>query len=874
MHTGLNKKGTSLLVLFLACVLNFSSPLADMRTGKHTDIDIKVVPDALQISLEWGWASEVFDGSLIIENGLLDSFEAPLMDKGESVQRVSAREIKWNSKTVGPTDGVIVSISQCKECVLIFRFRSVQFTVNLIDILRSPIEYKIGKRGAKLVMKRLPKDIMRVKEVRDNFIFTPGEKWSVQMVLEPGIRSVTDMPATLRTEVHSENNRGLIDSRIELIKVSGKKTFKINITSPVKEGVYKVLISIDGLPVQIPQRVIQFIVLDPSHNTELRSTTSQEGQNRKLVDQVNTAQFYGGDRYRSDGSDSVVGVADSAYRVSGTRAERAFKSKDVLHTMNWFAYKLKIQNPGVPHILQVVYPKHVKQRFVVSIIDRNDGRLAKSVLDYMITSKGGSSGLWESAEIVFWPKQEETGVVIVNTLPGAGAAVKSLKLFEVQGKLKGGFNPLNEFCENTGVYFEEVRFDRSLGGKRVLDPGMHTLKNNRSDWNTWYQTITNLVKMMDYYGYNEALIPVYGYGASIYPSQYLGQSTNYDDGIDFSDGRDPVKKDIVRMILTIFERANKKLIPVYEFYSKVDELEKIRISNGLDLINNKGKTSREALKLRTAGPFYNPLHPATQSWVRNVLSEFVGRYGDSSALGNIALQLNTTSWLHYPGLSWGYDAQTFKRFLGDMKLSPDVQEPLTDAVLISEWINKQGLLEEWLNWRNQGVADLFRHVATDLEHGSTNRDLILLYMNIFSSRFGDREHDLKRNTEKSLRILLSRRGVDPKVLSVIPGVKIARPVRLAIPWQRASERRSAVSVNKPAETLFYNAGAEAFVSFHDYFETKVASIDDSLWWRTDYWMVASNFSEEQLRPLQRQKWKNCYDGGWQVPQYKEDMTGL
>ncbi len=100
------------------------------------------------------------------------------------------------------------------------------------------------------------------------------------------------------------------------------------------------------------------------------------------------------------------------------------------------------------------------------------------------------------------------------------------------------------------------------------------------DWTTFHQGGLRLVEYLQHVGYNGLMISVLADGSTIYPSALLEPTPRYDTGMFFDTAADPLRKDVLEMLLRLFDREGLQLIPALEFAAPLPELEAVRRGAG------------------------------------------------------------------------------------------------------------------------------------------------------------------------------------------------------------------------------------------------------------------------------------------------------
>lgn len=824
--------------------------------------------DPISLVMMWGHGPHtVWHGDITVQNGDITGIKPYKMEKADHIVQRSTSRAAFYSVTAGGVDGCKLEIDGSANTVLVFHAAQGVRRVPLKSLFEGQKAIKLDRKGRMLWIHRSSQTVIRFKNLKEDYIFPPNSTWSPSVVVQPGFKTSQTWSAKLTTTIVSHAGSVVRSISRQTSVGGGTNVLDTSVPIPAKQGGYLARFRVSGLPFYVPPLNMDFLVLS-NGSAAVPPTLDAQGvpsQGPILEQTIACANTSEPSTFRSDGTDRVDQYGTVAFRETGRTAHQIFRRKAHRASSNWFAYKLAVRHPGTPYLLRIVYPKNLKQRFVVSILDRNDSKIAVNVLDEMVTSSGDASGgQFGKKDIVFWPRRHHVGVLIVNALNGHPAAVRSIKLYRLPSASLAQLPSAP--CKSRAVYYEEPVFARQFGGSQPKAKFVATRDGTLPDWANWYLGAKRLVELMANSGYTRLMIPVYGYGSALYPSAFAGQGTRYVSGVKFADHREPVRPDVVRLLLTLLQRHHMTLVPIFEFYGRVARLD-AGAGTLAGLRNAQGRLARTVLRLRNPdiGPYYDPLDPRVQKWVADVLSEFLKRYGAYSSLGDVAIQLNTSGWIQYPGPDWGYAKSQVRQFADS--LSMQLPSPLSarDAAL---WVRDNGLQSQWLMWRNNALVSFYKKLAALVSNNSSQSKLAFSYMNIFSSRYSQRSGYLKRPDEHDLRSYLANRGIDPLRLASIPGTVILRPIRLPIPKLGVGRKRPEPSLTDAARKLFAASGASGVVVFHDYYETWLPSLKNRLWWPTRYWMVASYYGKSQLtRALKGSAPSVCYDGGYQIPQY-------
>ena len=102
----------------------------------------------------------------------------------------------------------------------------------------------------------------------------------------------------------------------------------------------------------------------------------------------------------------------------------------------------------------------------------------------------------------------------------------------------------------------------------------------------------------------------------------------------FATGQDPRRKDVLELLLRLFDREGLQLIPAVEFAAPLPELEALKRGGGPRPTGSSGSAPTGSRWLAAAAPrqglapYYNLLDPRVQEAMLDVVRELVARYAN------------------------------------------------------------------------------------------------------------------------------------------------------------------------------------------------------------------------------------------------------
>ncbi len=385
--------------------------------------------------------------------------------------------------------------------------------------------------------------------------------------------------------------------------------------------------------------------------------------------------------------------------------------------------KLPIVALGQPHVLVIRYPNKQSLKLGISIRQEdNAGNAVPLGIDSAICDEFNQSSVEQPPNadrehrIVFWPRSREPFVVISNSDPRSEATLTSATIEAGPKRLTGGALATSN-GRTAAIYLDKPLIADAFSCDKSVD---HLSGVALDDWTTFLQGGQRLVEYVQSTGANGAIVSVMGEGGAIFPSSQLFPTPRYDTGIFFSDGRDPIRKDVVELWMRLFDRAGLRFIPSLEFATPLPQLEQSLsasdVAPGIDWVDSLGRKYVDGLPPRHGlAPYYNLLDPRVGQQVVDIVSEFQQRYSHHRSFRGLGIQLGPQTFLQLPSANWGRDATTLKRFRDDWTTATSAsgqqpQSALPSGVNLNSWIDQQGTAA-FVSWRSHHVTQLFQKLA-------------------------------------------------------------------------------------------------------------------------------------------------------------------
>ena len=614
--------------------------------------------------------------------------------------------------------------------------------LSLADVLSDSVGADLDDRGNRILVGRAPGDTLRVRLPEGPLVFAPGE--TLQLDLQPHRLPV---PRGSKVEIAVELVRGRGSAPLWTAQhdfhVDRPAAIGLQVPLGQEEGAYELVFKAihDGgagwatrlrRPLKwkqsVAERRIQLLVLDPqgpaTGGTEppLSQVVEIDPANPNWFERfAKVPQLPGLPRLWKGplGNDNQqTWQHPSLGRVVRLRPSR--HPGDV----SWEAYSLPIERPCKPHVLEVRYPSDVAQTLGISIVEPN---AAGAVLPIGVDSGvhrveevtgRDPQARWLVHRIIFWPSTKAPMVLITNRRNDAPAVYGRIRVLAGWNHLPQAY-PVAEGEGSRRVL--AAYLDRPLFAESFSATESPVTLSDRSldDWVTFYQGGSRLVEYLGHVGYSGLMMSVMADASTIYPSDLLEPTPRYDTGALFETGLDPQRKDVLEMLLRMFDRRGLTLIPAMEFAAPLPELEAILRQGGpetagLVWVGPEGKTWTEThTPRRGLAPYYNVLHPRVQDAMLAVVREMVRRCGRHPSFGGMALQLSAQGYAQLPDPRWGMDDETIARFCRDKR----VEVPGTGAERFgqrAEFLAGPGR-RAWLEWRAAQLSRFYQRVDQELK---------------------------------------------------------------------------------------------------------------------------------------------------------------
>jgi len=829
-------------LVLLLCLLNLS---AECLGAEKT----------VRLRLAWGSGTvtkQRWTGEISIEGGVLTDLQ-PL---GVEVDAPVAFRIDGSRLIVAPLekrgfDGCDITVRADEQALVRVSLRSEQtpqaavFEAPLSTVITEQLRGPLDELGSFFLAHRSPGDQLRVLPTREHFVFGPGEKWN--LMLQPDLASALAAgPVLLEVQLQATNETKPSWQSTQQIGAAAELENGVNfeITCPSAEGVYRLTVTArpeEGFATRfvpgqqakpIATRDVEFVVVDPAAKLPVLvdqwlPVLTIDPANPRWWQRLPAWAQVPRLRERNTGA---VGNIRLVVRPTPTGELVELPPAPAGSDPYWQSYTLPVRDPGKPHLVEIEYPVGAEQHLAISVIEPDaDGRVTTSQQDASLYSEGLSTagnGEVSVHRFVFWPQTRSPQLLIVNRHASAPAQYGKIKLSKqdtAQATLSQAPLIQTQFNSNgerlVAGYLAKPLLAENFGAAETLDPesGLSV-----QSWDTFLEAASRLAQSLRMGGYNAVMISVAADGSGLYPSRVINPSPRYDTGLLASSGQDPRRKDVLEMLLRVFDREGIRVIPAVQLAAPFPRLEALRLganeqTTGIGCVGFTGQSwLAENSSNDGLAPFYNPLNDRVQAELAELVGELADRYGQHASMAGVAVQISGEGYGLLPGIAWGFDDSTAAEFTK----ATGVALPRQGAERFRQ--RADVLLGEqrgaWSKWRTEKLSQLYTKLAQRITAERSDLRLILATEDVFAGP------ELQQRVRQAIadptdfRQILADHGLDLAQLDNQAAITALVPHRLSVSDQlqgraldlrlnTAAEQGDFVPAKQRRAELFYRTAS-------------------------------------------------------------------
>jgi len=756
-----------------------------------------------------------------------------------------------------------------------------------------------------LLIQRTPGDEIQFRCSSQHLIFQPRQEIKTVWGLNLLNSEKQTFQAKFSWKLSTARSNQLIQEgrkRVDVhTNVLSPHDIPVTIQAPEKEGVYNFDVALENNSETIATRTVQFVVIDPSRkkNTVYEPNSSMRQQQTVLIDEFSpsTAGFLRKidaarlrpnpqlDKFNAPLKKLLSLVPFSKPGQSPVLNERT--------KINWSAYRLQILHTQKPHQLVISTTGATNNAFGVSLLEPNAaGQIVPLGLDWVMNAEAAASQPFgqstgsqkQQFRVLFWPKVESPVLLVHDLNTGLPIPIDQVQVFELPDR-KFQNHELEtarpDLRRLVGAYLHKPLLAENFGATEILDAQS---QRSLDDWTTFLTASERLVQYLGKAGFNSLMINVSSEGSTIYPSEILNSTPRFDSGRFFSNGQDPVQKDVLELLYRLFDREGYSLVPELQFSSLLPELEQLietagAKNEGVELIGSDGRSWQETFQsMRGQGSFYNPLHPQVQEIILQAVEELVGRYGHHTSFRGIALQLGGQGYLQFPNLDWGYDSTTLKAFESDT----GIQLPKSRSINLSrqryQFLTTDAR-QSWIDWRCKKLAEFYHRLASVVHQKSPKAKLILNGSRILRGDFTLANLSEAARDKRKIRELLLSKGLDLQLYSGKAGVQFLRPVEVSFSeYPSVIQLQQSINQDSQFDSLFSSTRSGSMIS-HMPREIRIPEFDAVSPWQPCFtWLAAhplttgTSARKRLVHALAQENAHAIFEGGWLVPLSEDESV--
>jgi hypothetical protein len=767
----------------------------------------------LDVRLRFTWggqAAEKWSGAIAVSGATLSDLQ-PL---GTEADEAAAVRLADNVIRVSPlvrrtADGCDVTVRGDEAATVQIKLQysaeapPKTLEVPLAKAANEEFRAALDDLGGSLLVRRAPGDRLRVTIDRPHLVFNPGEAFTLKLDADLGVvaaETPVAIVATLR-RVGSDEALGEFELSYEPASAASQL---VDLQAPGAEGAYRISIVAQrktGLAGRLvpweknrplAARDVEFVVVDPDARLprladawETVSTIDPANSSwwQRVPQWTQFDKLPGFSTPRPLGSLRPLKVADSPLslvELPASKANEAATDPTSPEPGAWQAYLLAVRHVGEPHAVEIEVPKGVGQHMGVSLVEPDAaGRVTSCRRDCGVyressTIESANPGV-EVHRVLFWPRTKSPALLLTNRSNSQAIRYGKIRLLRRTATPA----PVESFAaignERLVVaYLGTPQFAETFGAAEELDASGRSVDG----WNKFLTAASRLAQQLGASGYNAAIVSIAAEGTSLTPLDALGASPRFDTGALAASGADPIRKDVLEVLLRIFDREGLKIIPAIELAAPLPRLEALAEKEDVRCRAHDGRTWAEHFPSETAvAPHYNLMHEGVQAELARIVDQLVERYASHPSFAGLSLQLSGNGYGVLPGLGWGMDDATLARFAAERQIALPGEGPSQAQQRASLVLGKH--LPAWKEWRKDQVTQFYAGLAARVAQGDAGRQLVLATEDVFSGPFAAERLRQAVASRASVNDALEEVGLDLKQLAAAPGVTVLRPRRYA-----------------------------------------------------------------------------------------------
>jgi len=685
------------------------------------------VREPIEFWVEWGGGEpRSWFGTLRLDQGKIESARG----YGLQADAPGAMFLENDVVTISPRvprtfDSMLIRATAPRDANLVVSFIANGSTsgpfearIPLSTMLESAQHRDLDDGGNKLIVRRTLGDRLRIETDRGSLVFSPGEPFDFSVLPNPTNADRQSQRCRVELKVARSGQRLWSDEQAAQALPDGTiaSLGPFKVVMPQVEGVYDLVVS----DVQTGDwRKLQVVVVQSKRiATNPTDAGSRGGSDRRfqIVQTFDPARPLQPLAVSKRATFADQGAPPRIPTTHGIVRPVKRLNRDLLEigANSWIALPLDATQPGRPHVLEIDYPNDALQTLGITIYEPGSDRpTVDTGLTTTPTNLKESSGV-ATYRLTFWTRTAAPILVLSERDGKQPATVGAIRLAAAPIELPELGADLPPAGRLVAAHLNTTMFPELFSATSAIDS-----QSGRAlrDWVTFFEGAQRLIQTLKHRGYNGAVIPVVSDGGALYPSRLLEPTPRFDDGVFFATSQDPMQKDVLEMLLRMFDRAGLQLIPSVRFTGTLPILEakrRLGEASSINLVNTDGDRWRPSASSFGVGTHYNPLDEDVQSAMSSVMAELAGRCRSHASFAGLAIELANESYASLPGPDWGADDQTLERFMA-VRAADATSEP-----------GAKGVRQAWLSWRADRLSEMYAAMRRDIQAADRDAQLYLL----------------------------------------------------------------------------------------------------------------------------------------------------
>lgn len=623
---------------------------------------------------------------------------------------------------------------------------------------------------------------LQIACTRPAMIFAPGDKFDVT-VAPNEVEVYPDRPIHCRLQIFPTGSNQMLwtDEKTTQATKDGviNEVGPFTIPAPAAEGSYDLAILFNrqetgkaGLVAWSYVRKIQFAVVGAKPLA--KKSTNEDAW--RLSQEINLRGIA-----PPSGDESLLNLipglnpqqkkTPTAHSGPGKLSERKFLAGTVVEIPpgGWRAVPLTVRKVDQPHLVEIEYPDDQPQSAAVAVLEPNQTSGAGLALDHGWDSPAATTGAakLQSHRFAFWPSSSSAVLLVANRDPQRPLAIAGVRVLAGGDELPATGPAPKRDERLVAACFDNFSLLDAFSARIALDEDNTPV----ADWKTWCDAGSRLTQYLRHAGFNGAALPIVHEGGALYPSEHFPTYVDPQRGIAIDGPKDLQEKDVVELLLQMFDREGLRLVTTVHFTSPLPELEElVQAGEPGILLETPPGTDADV-----TAPRYNPLHPQVQAAVAKVIAEIVARYGRHPAFAGVAIAWSDESYARLPGPLWGADELTLGQFFSDEQQQPPALNEGESPLVVFE--RSPQLRERWLKWRAAQLTGMYLRCGEEVAKADGPARLFLLGGKLLDTPSARAATDVSKTPDAAWtgeRVLLDQ-GLDADLCRSQDRLTIVRP---------------------------------------------------------------------------------------------------